>query len=111
MLGILLLYFIGKRFYELAGTFGKNKWLYAILSIVVYYSAAALLIVVVMFLDLIIFQWDIDWEATWGWGYISIPFGLLGVWVFYILLKRYWEKPIVLIKDEIQEIGTSEIDS
>ena len=34
MLGLLLIYFIGKYFYDLAAEFEKNKWLYAILGVV-----------------------------------------------------------------------------
>ena len=38
MLGILIIYFFGKRFYNLSEEYNQNKWLYAILSAVVYYA-------------------------------------------------------------------------
>lgn len=110
MLGILLLYFIGKKFYELADKFEKHKWLYAILSIVVYYSAGFILTAVMMVLDLMVFEWDFDWDATWGMSYLSIPFGLLGAWIFYGILKNIWEKSVILVKDEIQDIGKPGLD-
>ena len=37
MLGIVLIYWLGKYFYQLAEKYNQNKWLYAILGIVVYY--------------------------------------------------------------------------
>lgn len=108
MLGIFLLYFIGKRFYDLAALFGRHKWFYAILSIVVYYGVGALLVALVVILDLMVFEWNFDWEASWGVSYISIPFGLLGVWIFDVLLKNRWEKLAIVVIDEIQDIGKSD---
>ena len=37
-MGIILLFFIGRAFYRLAGTHGFHQWGYAILSIAVYYG-------------------------------------------------------------------------
>jgi len=39
MLGILLLYWIGKYYYKLAEAHDKSKWGYAILGIVMYYAS------------------------------------------------------------------------
>ena len=36
---------------------------------------------------------------------LVIPFGLIVVWVFYMLLENRWKKNIVVVKDEIQDIG------
>ena len=38
MLGLLLLYFVGKYFYNLAKEYNKSNWGFAILGIVVYYG-------------------------------------------------------------------------
>lgn len=38
MLGILLLFFIGKYFYKLAEKFKKSQWGYTILGVVTYYG-------------------------------------------------------------------------
>ena len=42
MLGFVLLYWIGKYFYELAEVYNKSQWRYAILGIVVYYGGIGL---------------------------------------------------------------------
>ncbi|MEP7253650.1 MAG: hypothetical protein ABI683_14760, partial [Ginsengibacter sp.] len=42
MLGLALLYFIGKYYYNLADQHAKNKWGYAILGIAAYYAGVFL---------------------------------------------------------------------
>lgn len=105
MLGILLIYFIGKRFYDLSVEYNQNKWLYAILSIIVYYGVGTLLLVGLMFLDLLVFEWGFDWEKNYGMSLLMIPLGLLAVWIFYHFLENRWKKSVVIVKDEIKDIG------
>lgn len=102
--GFLFIYFIGKRFYELAGRYNQNQWLFAILSIAVYYAATFIFVIGVVVLDEFIFNWYIDWEDTFL-TYLSIPVGLLALWGFYRFLESRWKSRIVIIKDEIQDIG------
>ena len=104
MLGILLIYFIGKRFYDLSEEYNQNKWLYAVLSIVVYYAAGAFFGVILGILALIL-EWDINWENNFGINLLGIPIGLLTDWGFYVILENRWKKKIVLVKDEIEDIG------
>lgn len=104
MLGILLIYFIGKRFYDLAFEFNQNKWLFAILSIVVYYAAGLVFGVIIAFLD-ILFDWGINWDNNLGLNLLGIPIGLIAVWGFYMILERKWKKSTVIIKNEIGDIG------
>ncbi|TXG35261.1 hypothetical protein [Seonamhaeicola maritimus] len=104
MLGLLLIYFIGKRFYDLSIEYNQKKWLYAILSVVVYYAAAMMLGFLLGILD-VLFDWGIDWDNSFGWNLLGIPAGLLAVWGFYIILETKWKKTIVVVKDEIQDIG------
>lgn len=105
MLSILLFYFIGKQFYVLAEKYKQNKWLYAILSIVVYYAGGFILTLPIMLLDIFVFEWGYDWEASYGVNLLVIPLGLLSVWGFYYILKNRWKKSLVMVKDEIQDIG------
>ncbi len=42
MLGLFLLYFIGKIFYQLAEAHNKNKWVFAILGVIAYYAGTFL---------------------------------------------------------------------
>ncbi|TWO31952.1 hypothetical protein E1J38_011260 [Seonamhaeicola sediminis] len=109
MLGLLLVYFIGKRFYDLSNEYNHNKWLYAILSVVVYYVAAFVLGIILALLDLL-FEWGINWDNSFGWNLLGIPAGLLAVWGFYIILENKWKKSVIVVKDEIQDIGKNPED-
>ena len=110
MLGILLIYFIGKRFYDLAIEFEQNKWLYAILSVVLYYAAGFVFGVVLFVLDFYVFGWDLDWENNFEVNLLGLPVGLLSVWVLYMFLENRWKKRIVLVKDEIHDIGNNQLE-
>ena len=105
MLGILLIYFIGKRFYDLAEEFNQNKWVYAILSVVIYYALGTVFVFIVALLDIMVFEWGFDWESTYGMNLLIVPFGLLAVWGFYMLLENRWKRANPVIKDEIDDIG------
>ena len=105
MLGILLIYFIGKRFYDLSVEHQKNKWLFAILGVVTYYVIGWIFIFIIALLDVYVFYWDFDWDSSFGINLLFVPAGLLAVWGLYILLENNWKKSVVVIKDEINDIG------
>lgn len=105
MLGILLIYFIGKRFYDLSEENNQNKWLYAILSIVIYYAAGFVFGLIIGLLDVYVFDWGLDWENNWSLNLLGLPVGLLTVWGFYVFLENNWKKTVVTITDEIDDIG------
>ena len=109
MIGLLLIFFIGKYFYELAQDYYKHRWLYALLGIIVYYAAGAILGVIVGLADLL-FGLNVNWENTLGWNLLGIPIGIAADYGFYILLKRKWEKEVNIPKDEIMDIGKSTND-
>jgi hypothetical protein len=92
MIGLLLIYFIGRRFYDFAFEYNRHQWLYAILGIVVYYFgtfvAGAVLASAAIFLDMPHLL-EINSIVL---SLLAIPVGLLFCWIFYILLKRNWEK-------------------
>ncbi|MDO5969724.1 hypothetical protein Q4Q35_07880 [Flavivirga aquimarina] len=104
MLGLLLIYFIGKRFYDLSEEYSQNKWLYAILGIVIYYVGTFIVsIVLAVLIEFGII--DIDLENSFVIGLIALPFGIGAVYLFYILLEKKWKKAVVVVKDEISDIG------
>jgi len=103
---ILLIYFIGKRFYALSEEHNENKWLYAILGVVVYYAAGFFLGGLIAVLDLFVFNWEIDWDNNYGMNLlIGLPSGLLATWGFYSLLKKKWESKVVVSNVDIEDIG------
>jgi len=90
MLGLVLLYVIGRIFYDLATEKGKNGWGYAILGIVSYYAGTFIggVIMVVLF-DL--FEWgnleDINESLI---GLMAFPFGLITCWLLHHYLKYHF---------------------
>ena len=86
MLGLLLIYFLGKKFYELAHEFDRSRWGFAILGVVVYYLGTFLAGVV-----LVLFGGSsLDNVPDIVISLISIPFGLLAAWILYRMLERSW---------------------
>jgi len=104
MLGIVFLYFIGKYFYKLAEEFNKNKWLFAILGIAIYYFGTFVGGIVLGILDEFV-GIGFDWDNNLALGIIALPFGLAAAYLFYFLLKKQWQKSIVIVEDEIHDIG------
>ncbi|NNF81504.1 MAG: hypothetical protein HKO96_07385 [Flavobacteriaceae bacterium] len=109
MLGLILIFFIGKYFYELADKHQKNNWVYAIIGVVVYYAAGAVLGVILGLAD-IVFTFGIDWENAVGLNLLGIPAGLAADYGLYYLLKKKWESETVVPDDEIMKIGQVEED-
>ncbi len=108
MLGYLLFYFIGKYFYKLAEKHQENKWLYAIIGIVVYYAGTGLGGLILGFVFLLT-DVNFDWNNPITTTFIAIPFGLGADYLFYIVLRKMWtkkENP----KDEINDIGINDFD-
>ena len=97
MLGILLIYWIGKYFYQLAEKFNQNKWLYAIFGILLGIGDA-------------IFDLGINFEENLGLDLLGIPIGALACYLFYLLLEKVWKRDVVIGTDSIQDIGNPEIE-
>lgn len=92
MVGLVLLYFVGKAFYDLAGLNGKGQWLFAILGVVSYYAGLfiggiLLAIGYELFLD-----GSIDNINETLLSILALPFGVLACWGFYRMLKSRWSK-------------------
>ena len=90
MLGIILMYFIGRSFYRLAERNGKKKWLFAVLGVVSYYAGTFFMggiLGIFMLYELV--SEDI-FDNSILLNLIGLPVGLLFCWLFYLLLKRMW---------------------
>ena len=111
MIGILIIFFIGKYFYKLAETFNQNKWVFAILGVISYYVGT---LVGGFFLGLFdeLLGLNVDWDNTLLLTFIAIPFGVGTAYLFYFILQKKWEKSYVEPENEIQDIGreTKEIE-
>lgn len=94
MIGILLLiYFAGRAFYNLAGQYNKHQWGFAVLGVVSYYAG---IFIGGMLLGIGLEFYSpgyIDGMNETVLGLLTIPVGILTCWLTYTLLKRSWSKP------------------
>lgn len=106
MLGFLLVYFIGKRFYDLAEEHQQKKWLFAILGVITYYAVGTAFVVFLAILDVYIFYWEFDWDNRYGMNLLALPSGLLGCWILYNILENKWKKEgFIKVTNEIDDLG------
>ncbi|MBL55876.1 MAG: hypothetical protein CMP61_01685 [Flavobacteriales bacterium] len=92
MLGLLLLFWIGKYFYQLAEQHNKSKWGFAILGIVVYYSSIIIFSFLLGIVMEIISPGFFDSFNEILLGIMFIPFGILSCYLFYKFLDKKWKK-------------------
>ncbi len=90
MLGLLLIYFIGKYFYKLAEDHNKSQWGFAVLGVVMYYVGifigAGAIALLIAYNDATGLD-DINEVML---GLAGVPFGLLACWIFYKILQKNW---------------------
>ena len=88
MLGIFLIYYIGKTFYKLAEKFNKHAWGFAVLGVVSYYLGTIIAgLTAGIFAGIYMIEIP-DIVAM----FITLPFGIFACWGFYSLLKKQWSK-------------------
>jgi hypothetical protein len=88
MLGLLLLYFLGKKFYELAHEYNRSRWGFAILGVASYYAGVFIAGVGFVLLGAYIGAFSNLPDIVIS--LLSIPFGLLAAWLLYRMLERSW---------------------
>lgn len=104
MLGLILLYFIGKKFYELADEFEKSKWGFAILGIAFYYIGGLSLLFILGILFEVFSPGSVSGNE-YSYSLFVIPFGLLTVYLLYIYLEKKWKRETPEIDNLIDKIG------
>ncbi|MFY0604788.1 MAG: hypothetical protein JXQ93_12690 [Flavobacteriaceae bacterium] len=109
MIGILLIFFIGKYFYKLAEQYEKNKWGYGILGVVSYYAGTMLY---GLFYGIIYFSMYPDANEDsiddLSFRLIAVVVGIVACVGLYFLLERNWKKNKKIDpKDSIDSIGSS----
>ena len=104
MLGIFLLYYIGKQYYGLAQQHNKHKWGFAILGVVAYYVGAFLggLVLGLLF---VLLDWNIDSVPSIGWDLMALPIGALVCWGVYSYLKKRWINASPQMEQDILDAG------
>ena len=106
MLGLILLYFIGKKYYELAGEYDKSQWLYAVLGVVSYYVGG----LSVLFLFALVYEFTSPGAITGNehsYSLLIIPFGLLSTYLVYRFLNKKWEREKPKVDSDIEQIGNN----
>lgn len=105
MLGILLLYWIGKYYYKLAEAHGKSKWGYAILGIVTYYACAVVSgFLMGIFIELI-WPGAVDTINELLLSILVLPFGIAGTYLLYHYFRRSWERKAPQLGVEVLGAG------
>ena len=99
MLGIFLIYFIGRAFYDLAFNFDKNQWGFAIAGVASYYIGTFLGGMIIATIMILSSQDALDNTSEMALGFMALPFGILSCWGFYTILKKRWENRIVIDTD------------
>ncbi len=105
MLGIILIYFIGKQYYKLAEEFNKKRWVFAILGVVTYYSGQFILGILIALYDEFQGTDIIDSSSDLELSLMGMPIGLLACAGVYYLLRYNWRKNKKPEENLIDEIG------
>ncbi|HMS70411.1 MAG TPA: hypothetical protein PKD18_19830 [Saprospiraceae bacterium] len=92
MLGIVLMYLVGREYYKLAILNQKNAWLYAIVGVVSYYVGVFLGGILVVILYHFISEEAVEEMSELKLEIMAIPFGVLSCYLFYRFLKFTWSK-------------------
>ena len=107
MLGLLLLYWIGKYYYQLAQKFDKSKWGFAILGVATYYGVMISVMLIFLVICLLAgIEFDFEANETLM-SLAAIPFGFEGVYFLYKFLEKKWTKEYVNPLAEIDAIGVT----
>jgi hypothetical protein len=101
MLGIIFIYWVGKKYYYLAIKNEKNKWIYSILGIVIYYLGTIIGVFIFSIILPKILNHSLSNEENLGLNYLSIPVGFLFTWLFYKFLVYKWENNFYYKNSEI----------
>lgn len=97
MLGLILIYTIGKWFATLAFDYNKNRWVYAILGIVTYYGGILIFGFLVGMLIAATGNTSLLELPAIVLSLMIIPFGLLAAWILRTSLQKHWEKQAEII--------------
>ena len=105
MLGLLLIYFVGKKFYDLADNYDMHLWKNAIIGVVIYYAGTfiggMILGIIDGFFGTTITQNIITTSV------IAIPFGVVACYFYYNYLEKKFKQKASKV-ESIDDIGNSD---
>lgn len=101
MLGLLLLYFIGKQYAKLAKQYDKKRWVWVVMGIVAYYGGSFLAAFLIVIIYELVLHENSDYLSELQLNLMSIPLGLIACWGLYAGLKRAWSKKKVELSQEV----------
>ena len=105
MFWIILIYWVGKYFYQLAEKYNKIKWGFAVLGLAIYYGSQLIFgFILAVFNE--IFILGIDFEGV-GINLLGIPIGGLSCYFLYHFLEKKWKREYVNPLAEIDSIGVT----
>jgi Ni/Fe-hydrogenase subunit HybB-like protein len=109
MLTILFIYFVGKKFYTLAETKHKNKWLFTIIGLASYYAGLAIGGFILGALLEIFASGGVNSFSDFALSLMAIPFGLIACFGLYWIFKNAWQGDELKVND--QDFPTQEMES
>ena len=110
MVGLILLYFVGKAFYDLAGIHQKSQWLFAILGVASYYGGLFVGGILLAIGYEVFSDSSIEDVNSTLLGFLALPIGVLACWGFYRLLKNRWEQKEIFSESPEDVLDASLID-
>ncbi len=105
MIGLICAFFIGKYFYKLAKDYKQIKLVYSVFGIFVFYFGSIVLGNLILFYLLGIINHNFKMFSFFGAGFLTMPFGIGLACLVHYLLENRWKKTVVIVKDEINDIG------
>ncbi|MFI1771573.1 hypothetical protein [Thalassobellus citreus] len=105
MIGLICAFFIGKYFYKLAKDYQQKKLVYCVLGVFVFYFGSIVLGNLILFYFTGISNYNFKLFSFFGTGFITMPFGIGFACLIHYLLENRWKKSVVIVKDEINDIG------
>lgn len=102
MVGLLLIYYIGKVFYGLAEKHNKNKMGFAVFGIASYYVGTFIAGIIFAIIDEFFGTNLLEGTNQIVLSLMALPIGLLSCWALYTILENNWTnvRP-VCVPDEI----------
>ena len=92
ILDILLFYFVGKAFYDLANEYDRSRWGFAVLGVISCYGGVLVGGIVLALIYELGLSKSIEELNEVLLSLMALPFGILMCWGFYHILKRSWSR-------------------